>query len=90
MEYLVKSARALGFDIGIYDDLGLYLGGSRMGGTNGRIDLKAEKENLVIVADEGVCDRAYLFIKVTKNSAKATIESIKALAQMACVMLNEG
>lgn len=88
--YLVHSARALGFDIGVYDDLGVYLGGSRMGGTNGRIDLEAERENLIIVADEAVFERAFLFIKVTKNSPTATLESIKALAQMACVMLNEG
>lgn len=88
--YLVNSARALGFDIGVYDDLGAYHGGSRMGSTNGRIDIEAERGNLVAVADEGVYERAFLFIKITKDSPKATIESIKALAQMACVMLNEG
>ena len=88
--YLVHAARALGFDIGVYDDLGVYLGGSRMGGTNGRIDLEAERENLVIVADEAVFERAFLYIKVTKKSPTATIESINALAKMACVMLNEG
>ena len=88
--YLVNSARALGFDIGVYDDLGAWLGGSRVGSTNDRINIEAEKENLIIVADKAIYERAFLFIKVTKNSPKATLESIKALAQMACVMLNEG
>lgn len=86
--YLVQSARALGFDIGVYDDLGAWRGGSTAGSIRGRIDLEAEKENLITVADKGVFDRTFLFIKVTKNSNKATLESIKALAQMAFVMLN--
>lgn len=90
MTYLVHAARALDFDIGVYDDLGAYLGGSRMGGTNGRIDLEEEKEKLIAVADEEIHGRAFLYIKVTKKSPTATIESIKALAKMASVMLNEG
>ena len=85
--YLVNTARVLGFDISVYDDLGAYLGGSRRGGTNS-INLEAEKENLIIVADEAVFGRAFLYIKVIKESLVATTESIKALAQMATVMLN--
>jgi AbrB family looped-hinge helix DNA binding protein len=88
--YLVHSARALGFEIGVYDDLGAWLGGSRFGCANGSIDLEAEREDLIAVADEAAFERAFLFIKVTKSSPKATLESIKALAQMASVMLNEG
>lgn len=90
VSYLVNTARALGFDVGVYDDLGSRLGGSRVGSTNDCIDLEAERENLIIVADEAVFERAFLYIKVTKESPTATIESIKALAKMACIMLNEG
>jgi AbrB family looped-hinge helix DNA binding protein len=88
--YLVHSARALGFEIGVYDDLGAHRGGSRTGSINDCIDLEAERESLIIVADEEIFERAFLYIKVTKNSPTATLESIKALAQMATVMLNEG
>jgi AbrB family transcriptional regulator (stage V sporulation protein T) len=88
--YLVHSARALGFEIGVYDDLGAWRGGSRFGSINERISIDDNKEDLIPVADEAVYDRAFLFIKVTKTSPKATLESIKALAQMASVMLNEG
>lgn len=88
--YLVHTARVLGFDISVYDDLGAYLGGSRNGGANGHIDLEAEKENLIVVADEAIFGRAFLYIKVNKESLVATTESIKVLAQMASVMLNEG
>lgn len=88
--YLVHSARALGFDIGVYDDIGAWRGGSRFGSVNERISIDEEKEKLIPIADDGTYDRAFLFIKVTKNSPKATLESIKALAQMASIMLNEG
>lgn len=84
VDYLVRTARALGFDIGVYDDLG-----SQLGGTFGRINLETEPE-LIAVPDEGISGRAHLYIKITKHSQKATLESIKALAQMASVMLNEG
>ena len=88
--YLVNSARALGFDIGVYDDLGAWLGGSRSGSVNGRIYLDDEKEELIPIADDGIHDRAFLFIKVVRTPEGKTIETINALAQMASVMLNEG
>ena len=88
--YLVNSARALGFDIGVYDDIGAWLGGSRFGSVNERISIDDEKKELIPIADDGVYDRAFLFIKVVKTPNGKTIETIKALAQMACVMLNEG
>ena len=88
--YLVNSARALGFEIGVYDDLGAWRGGSRFGAVNERISIDDEKEELIPIADDGVYDRAFLFIKVVKTPEKKTLETIKALAQMASVMLNEG
>lgn len=88
--YLVHSARALGFDIGVYDDLGAWRGGSRVGSVNEKICLDDEKEELIHITDEAVFDRAYLFIKVVKIPKNKTLETIKALAQMASVMLNEG
>lgn len=88
--YLVNSARALGFDIGVYDDLGAWRGGSRVGSVNERIYIDDEKEELIPVADDGVYNRAFLFIKVVKIPDKKTLETIKALAQMASVVLNEG
>lgn len=88
--YLVNSARALGFEIGVYDDLGAWRGGSRFGSVNERIYIDDEKEELIPVADDEVYDRAFLFIKVVKIPEKKTLETIKALAQMASVMLNEG
>lgn len=90
VDYLVKSARVLGFDIGVYDDTGMYRGGSRKDLIENYSDLETQKENLIIVADEAIYDRAYLYIKITRDSETATIESIKALAQMATIMLNEG
>ena len=88
--YLVNSAKALGFDIGVYDDLGTWRGGSRFGSVNERIYLDDEKDELIPIADDGVYDRAFLFIKVVKTPEGKTIETINALAQMASVMLNEG
>ncbi len=88
--YLVNSARALGFEIGVYDDLGVWRGGSRFGSVNERIYIDDEKEELIPVADNGVYDRAFLFIKVVKTPKEKTLETIKALAQMASVVLNEG
>ena len=88
--YLVNSARALGFEIGVYDDLGAWRGGSRIGSVNERIYIDDEKEELIPVADDGVYNRAFLFIKVVKIPDKKTLETIKALAQMASVVLNEG
>ena len=88
--YLVYAARALGFDIGVYDDLGAWLGGSLIGSTDYYIDLEAERENLIIVVDTAVSQRAFLYIKVVKESLIATLESIEALAQMASIILNEG
>lgn len=88
--YLVNSARALGFEIGVYDDLGAWRGGSRVGSVNEKICLDDEKEELIPVADDGVHNRAFLFIKVVKTPEKKTFETIKALVQMASVMLNEG
>ena len=91
VKYLVNSARALGFNVGVYDDNGFYLGGSNSGSRDdGFIDIEKEGENLVKVADEMIFDRAFLYIKVVENSPKATLESINALAQMASVMLNGG
>ena len=88
--YLVNSARALGFEIGVYDDLGAWRGGSRIGSTNERIFIDDEKEELIPIADDGTLNRAFLFIKVIRTPEKKTLETIKALAQMASVMLNEG
>jgi AbrB family looped-hinge helix DNA binding protein len=88
--YLVNSARALGFEIEVYDDLGAWRGGRRVGSMYDRIDLEEERENLIIVADDGTIDRAFLFIKVVRTPKEKTLETIKALAQMASVMLNEG
>lgn len=88
--YLVNSARALGFEIGVYDDLGAWRGGSRIGSTNERIYIDDEKEELIPITDDGTIDRAFLFIKVIRTPEKKTLETIKALAQMASVMLNEG
>jgi AbrB family looped-hinge helix DNA binding protein len=88
--YLVNSARALGFEIEVYDDLGAWRGGRRVGSMYDRIDLEEERENLIIVADDGTIDRAFLFIKVVRTPKEKTLESIKALAQMATVILNEG
>lgn len=88
--YLVNSARALGFEIGVYDDLGTWLGGSRSGSVNERIYLDDEKEELIPIADDGSFNRAFLFIKVVRTPERKTLESIKALAQMASVMMNEG
>jgi AbrB family looped-hinge helix DNA binding protein len=88
--YLVHSAKALGFEIGVYDDIGAWRGGSRFGSVNERIYIDDEKEELIPVADDGVYDRAFLFIKVVKTSEGKTLETINALAQMASVMLNEG
>lgn len=88
--YLVNSARALGFEIGVYDDLGAWRGGSRSGSVNERIYIDDEKEELIPIADDGVYNRAFLFIKVVKIPEKKTLETLKALAQMASVMLNEG
>lgn len=88
VNYLANTASALGFTIGIYDDLGAFRGGSRIGSYNDHIDLEVEKENLIIVADEDIFDRGYLFIKVIHPSKTATLESIKALAKMASIMLN--
>ena len=90
VDYLVHAARALGFDIGVYDDTGMYRGGSRKDLVNDYFDLEAQKENLIVVADEAIYDRAFLYIKITRESTTATIESIRALAKMASVMLNEG
>ena len=87
-DYLADTASALGFTIGVYDDLGTVRGGSRIGSYNDHIDLEAEKENLIIVADEDIFDRGYLFIKVIHSSKIATLESIKALAKMASIILN--
>lgn len=88
--YLVNSARALGFEIGVYDDLGAWRGGSRSGSVNERIYIDDEKEELIPIADDGVYNRAFLFIKVVKIPEKKTLETLKALAQMASVMLNGG
>lgn len=88
--YLVNSARALGFEIGVYDDLGAWRGGSRIGSANERIYIDDEKEELIPIAVDGTINRAFLFIKVVRVPEKKTLETIKALAQMACVMLNEG
>ena len=88
--YLVNSARALGFEIGVYDDIGAWRGGSRVGSVNEKICLDDEKEELIHITDEAVFDRAYLFIKVVKIPKNKTLETIKALAKMASVMLNEG
>ena len=88
--YLVNSARALGFEIVVYDDLGIWLGGRRVGNIYDRIDLEEERENLIVVADNETIDRAFLFIKVVRTLEEKTLETIKALAQMACIMLNEG
>jgi hypothetical protein len=55
-----------------------------------RIYIDDEKEELIPIADDGVYDRAFLFIKVVKIPEKKTLETIKALAQMASVMMNEG
>lgn len=88
--YLVNSARALGFEIGVYDDLGAWRGGSRFGSVNERISIDDEKKELIPITDDGVFNRAFLFIKVIKTPEKKTLETIKALAQMASVMLNEG
>jgi len=88
--YLVNSARALGFEIGVYDDLGAWRGGSRFGSVNERISIDDEKEELFPIADDGTFNRAFLFIKVVRTPEKKTLETIKALAQMASVMLNEG
>lgn len=88
--YLVNSARALGFDIGIYDNLGAWRGGSRLGSVNERIDIDDEKRELIPIADDGIYNRAFLFIKVVKTPKGKTPETITALAQMASVMLNEG
>ena len=90
VNYLINAARLLGFDIGVYDDTGMYRGGSRKDLINNYLDLEAHKENLIMVADEAVNDRAFLYIKITRDSTTATVESIKALAKMARVMLNEG
>ena len=87
---LVNSARALGFEIGVYDDLGAWLGGSRFGSVNEKIYIDDEKEELIPITDEGTIDRAFLFIKVVRTPKDKTLETIKALAQMACIMLNEG
>ena len=88
--YLVNSARALGFEIGVYDDLGAWLGGSRFGSINERIYIDDEKEELIPIADDGVFNRAFLFIKVVKTPKEKTFETINALARMASVMLNGG
>lgn len=88
--YLVHSAKALGFEIGVYDDLGAWLGGSRFGSTNERIYIEDEKKELIPIADNGTINRAFLFIKVVRTPEGKTLETINALAQMACVMLNEG
>ena len=88
--YLVNSANALDFDIGVYDDLGAWRGGSRFGSVNERISIDDEKEELIPIADDEMYDRAFLFIKVVKTPKGKTLETIKALAQMASVMLNEG
>ena len=88
--YLVSSARTLGFEIGVYDDLGFWRGGSRLGSVNERIYIDDEKEELIPVADDGVYNRAFLFIKVVKIPKEKTLESIKALAQMASTVLNGG
>ena len=88
--YLVNSARALGFEIGVYDDLGIWRGGSRLGSVNERIFIDDEKEELIPIADDGTINREFLFIKVVRTPKEKTLETIKALAQMASVMLNEG
>ena len=88
--YLVNSARALGFEIGVYDDLGGWLGGSRTGSVNERIYIDDEKEELIPIADDGTFNRAFLFIKMVRTPEGKTLETVKALAQMASVMLNEG
>jgi AbrB family looped-hinge helix DNA binding protein len=88
--YIVHSARALGFEIGVYDDLGAWRGGSRFGSVNEKIYIDDEKEELIPIADEAVYNRAFLFVKVVKIPEGKTLETIKALAQMASVMLNEG
>lgn len=88
--YLVNSARILGFEIGVYDDLGAWCGGSRLGSTNERIFIDDEKEELIPIADDGTINRAFLFIKVVRTPKEKTLETIKALAQMASIMLNEG
>lgn len=88
--YLVNSARALGFEIGVYDDLGAWLGGSRAGSVNERIYIDDEKEELIPIADDGTFNRAFLFIKMVRTPEGKTLETVKALAQMASVMLNEG
>lgn len=86
--YLVSSARALGFNIGVYDDLGDWRGGSRVGAVNERISVGDESEDLIPVSDSGIHGRAFLFIKVVQIPKEKTLESIKALAQMGAVMLN--
>lgn len=88
--YLVNSARALGFEIGVYDDFGDWHGGSRLGSINERIYIDDEKEELIPVADDGTFNRAFLFIKVVKTPEGKTLETINALAQMASIVLNEG
>ena len=88
--YLVNSAKALGFEIGVYDDLGTWRGGSRLGSVNERIFIDDEKEELIPIADDGTINREFLFIKVVRTPKEKTLETIKALAQMASVMLNEG
>ena len=89
VKYLVNSARALGFEIGVYDDIGSHLGGSSLGAEHGKISID-ETEELIPVADEDIYGRAFLYVNVLKTPEDKTIETIKALAQMAAVMLNEG
>ena len=87
--YLVNSARALGFEIGVYDNHGAWCGGSRLGSVNGRIYLDDEKEELIPIADNDTFNRAFLFVKVVSIPKEKTIETINALVQMATVMMNE-
>ena len=89
VKYLVNSARTLGFNIGVYDDNGLYLSGPSLGAEHGKISVD-ETEELIPVADEDIYGRAFLYVNVLETPEDKTIETIKALAQMAAVMLNEG
>ena len=85
-EYILQSARTLGFEVGVYDDLGCYRCGSRFGAVDNKIDI--DNVDLIKVVDEDIRDRAYLYIKVTKLSESHSLEVLKGIATMATVMIN--
>lgn len=86
VKYIVSTLRALGYEVGVYDDLGEHMGGSRVGSVNNKIDI--ESRDLIKVADDGFCGRCHLYINVISVPTGLSNESILAVAKMAYIMLN--